>query len=214
MRHRRWIAWLAGAVVLLAAMGCSQKQPDELDLEAKASFNYLWEQTNREEGSEGYGLTRDRYPGNPKIASTAATGFALTAIPIGVENGWISREEGYDRADRTLDTLLRMEHEHGFFYHFVNIDTGKREWNSEISSIDTGLLMNGVLTAGQYFGGDVQKKSEQLYERVEWPWFGRQRQKSVLYGIFPGERVSRPLGLLCRAAVPLRAGRRFADASD
>lgn len=53
----------------------------------------------------------------------------------------------------------------------MNIDTGKREWNSEISSIDTGLLMNGVLTAGQYFGGDVQKKSEQLYERVEWPWF-------------------------------------------
>lgn len=171
MRHRRWIAWLSGAVVLLAVMGCSQKQPDELDLEAKVSFDYLWEQTNGDEGSEGYGLTRDRYPGNPKIASTAATGFALTAIPIGVENGWISREEGYDRADRTFDTLLRMEHEHGFFYHFVNMDTGKREWNSEISSIDTGLLMNGVLTAGQYFGGDVQKKSEQLYERVEWPWF-------------------------------------------
>lgn len=64
MRHRRWIAWLAGAVVLLAAaVGCSQEQPDELDLEAKASFDYLWEQTNREEGSEIFGLTRGRYPG-------------------------------------------------------------------------------------------------------------------------------------------------------
>ncbi len=147
------------------------RQPDALDLEAKASFDYFWEQSNHEPGSAGYGLTRDRYPGNPEIASIAATGFALTALPIGVENGWISREEGYERANGTLDTLLGMEHEHGFFYHFVNIKTGKREWNSEISSVDTALLMNGVLTAGQYFGGEVRKKSERLYERIDWSWF-------------------------------------------
>lgn len=102
MRHKRWIAWLAGAVVLLAAMGCSQEQPDELDLEAKASFGYLWEQTNREEGSEGYGLMRDRYPGNPNIASTAATGFALTAIPIGVENGSAARKAMTERTARSI----------------------------------------------------------------------------------------------------------------
>jgi len=147
------------------------REPDELDREARASFNYFWEQSNHEPGSPGYGLTRDRYPGNPEIASIAATGFALTALPIGVENGWISREEGYERANGTLDTLLAMEHEHGFFYHFVNVKTGKREWNSEISSIDTTLLLNGVLTAGQYFGGEVGEKSRRLYERVDWSWF-------------------------------------------
>jgi len=165
------IAAAAGLVLTDRGGTLSVPVPDELELEAKASFHYLWEQSNHTEGSEGYGLTRDRYPGNASIASTAATGFALSAIPIGVENGWISEEEGRERAERTLDTLLGMEHEHGFFYHFVNIHNGKREWNSEISSVDTGLLMNGVLTVGQYFGGEVQKKSVQLYERVDWAWF-------------------------------------------
>lgn len=172
-------------MLLLTATGCSEKQPDPLELEAKASFDYLWEQSNHAEGSEGYGLTRDRYPGNPTIASTAATGFALTAIPIGVENGWISREEGYKRADRTLDTLLRMEHERGFFYHFVHIDTGEREWDSEISSVDTGLLLGGVLTVGQYFGGDVREKSERLYERVDWPWFVDRERNQFYMAYYP-----------------------------
>jgi hypothetical protein len=158
--------------------------PDALAAEARASFDYLWEQSNHEAGSPGYGLTRDRYPGSPGIASTAATGFALTAIPIGVENGWISREDGYARAEGTLDTLLRMEHEHGFFYHFVHIDSGKRAWDSEISSIDTALLMCGVLTAGEYFGGEVRRKSEQLYERIDWTWFvdpGRKQFRMAYY---------------------------------
>lgn len=162
---------LLAAFMLRPLFTPSLRGGDELMGEEKASFLYFWEQANQDEDSMGYGLVRDRYPGNPEIASIAATGFGLTAIPIGVERGWITRDEGLKRASGTLDTLLQLEQEHGFFYHFINIETGKREWNSEISSIDTGILLNGVLTVGRYFGGELEKKARELYERVDWPWF-------------------------------------------
>lgn len=142
-----------------------------LNKEAKLSFKYFWEQANLDENSPGYGLVRDRYPGDSQIASIAATGFGLAAIPIGVENDWISYEEGYKRAEKTLDTILNMENFHGFYYHFVNMDTGEREWNSEVSSIDTALLMCGVITVGEYFGGQVKEKSDKIFNRVNWDIF-------------------------------------------
>jgi len=177
--------WRSSANIAATQEAVETREPDELDIEARASFQYLWEQSNSDPDSPGYGLTRDRYPGSPGIASIAATGFALSAIPIGVENGWISWEEGYERANGTLSTLLGMEHENGFFYHFVNIRTGKREWQSEISSIDTGLLMGGVLTVGQYFGGEVQEKSKQLYDRIDWAWFVDPARKMFYMAYYP-----------------------------
>jgi hypothetical protein len=80
-------------------------------------------------------------------------------------------QDGFDRANKTLDTLLAMDREHGFFFHFVDMQTGKRAWNSEVSNIDTSILLMGVLSAGQYFGGDVQIKAKKLYDDVDWPWF-------------------------------------------
>lgn len=139
--------------------------------EMRGAFDFFWEQANTDPASPGYGLVRDRYPGSPGISSIAAVGFALTAYPIGVERGYIGREEGYARSLGTLNTLLGMERTHGFFYHFVDMRTGRRAWNSEVSSIDTAILLMGVLTAGQYFGGEVQALAEQLYRDVEWPWF-------------------------------------------
>ena len=139
--------------------------------EMQGAFDFFWEQANTEPGSPGYGLVRDRYPGSPGIASVAAVGFALTAYPIGVEKGWISRGEGQVRAAGTLDTLLNMERVEGFFFHFVDMKTGKRAWNSEVSSIDTAILLMGVLSAGQYFGGEIETKADRLYAEVNWPWF-------------------------------------------
>ncbi len=153
--------------------------------EAKGSFLYFYEQANTDPNISAYGLVRDRYPGNPTISSIAATGFGLTAIPIGVENGWLSQEEGYLRANKTLDTLLKMDNIHGFFYHFVDINTGKRAWNSEISIIDTGLLINGVLTVGEYFGGEVKEKSKKLYEQIEWNWFVDPKNKQFYMSYSP-----------------------------
>lgn len=144
---------------------------DVIDYEMERSFAFFWEQANTSAGSAGYGLIRDRYPGAPGVASVAAVGFGLTAYPIGVEKGYISFEEGYERANGTLDTLLAMDRVEGFYFHFVDMETGGRVWNSELSSIDTAILVMGVLTAGEYFGGEVEAKASQLYRDVNWPWF-------------------------------------------
>ena len=142
-----------------------------IEYEMRGAFDFFWEQANRDLASPGYGLIRDRFPGSPGIASIASVGFALSAYPIGVQKGYITYEQARERTDKTLDTLLGMERTEGFFYHFVDMQTGKRAWNSEISSIDTAILIMGVLTAGEYFGGDVQTKADQLYRDVNWNWF-------------------------------------------
>jgi len=142
-----------------------------IEWEMRGSFDFFWERANLDENSPGYGLIRDRYPGSEGIASIAAVGFGLTAYPIGVEKHYISFDEGFDRANRTLDTLLGMERKEGFYYHFVDMQTGKRAWNSEVSSIDTAILLMGVLSAGEYFGGEVEVKATQIYDAVNWPWF-------------------------------------------
>ena len=139
--------------------------------EMRGAFDFFWEQANTDPGSPGHGLIRDRYPGSQGIASIASVGFGLTAYPIGVEKGYITHEEGLERAEKTLDTLLNMERVEGFFYHFVDMETGERAWNSEISNIDTSILLMGALTAGEYFGGAVETKAKQLYDGVNWPWF-------------------------------------------
>lgn len=142
-----------------------------IEYEMKGAFDFFWEQANPDPASPGYGLIRDRYPGSPGISSIAAVGFALSAYPIGVEKGYVSYDQAYERANRTLETLLGMERTEGFFYHFVEMQTGQRAWNSEVSSIDTAILMMGVLTAGEYFGGEVRAKAGQLYRDVNWNWF-------------------------------------------
>ncbi len=139
--------------------------------EMKGAFDFFWEKANTTSGSPGYGLIRDREPGSEGIASMASVGFGLSAYAVGVEKGYITRQEGYDRANQTMDTLLAMDRMEGFYYHFVDLQTGKRAWESEISSIDSTILFMGVLTAGQYFGGDVETKARKIFNGVNWPWF-------------------------------------------
>lgn len=142
-----------------------------IEFEMAGAFRFFWEQANTNPAGTGFGLVRDRYPGSAGIASIAAVGFGLTAYPIGVEKGYISAQEGYERANGTLDTLLGMERTEGFYYHFVDLETGQRAWQSEVSTIDTAILLMGVLTAGEYFGGEVAAKAQTIYEGVNWPWF-------------------------------------------
>lgn len=138
-----------------------------LDEIARRAFAYLWNEANPRSG-----LIRDRStPGAP--ASIAAVGFGLSAIPIGVERGWISREEGYERALRTLTAFAsgQVAGYRGFFYHFVDMETGHRVWASELSSIDTALFIAGALTVGSYFAGtEVAELADALYAAVEWDW--------------------------------------------
>ena len=138
------------------------------------SFLYFWEQAGRT------GIIRDRAPadGSPepataKIGSIAATGFGLTAICIGEERKWITREQAVSRVRTTLEFLANdAPVVHGWFYHYMDPDTGKRVWNSEISSIDTALLLAGVIFAGEKYSDDARIASlaSFIYARVDFPW--------------------------------------------
>jgi hypothetical protein len=149
------------------------------DLEQR-SFRYFWDSAD-----PSTGLIPDRYP-TPTFSSIAAVGFGLTAYTIGVERGYVTRS---DAAARTL-TVLRFLRDlpqgdaptgtagfHGFFYHFLDMKTGLRFKTTELSTIDTALLMAGVLSAKQYYTSStdatetqIRQIAEALYERVEWDW--------------------------------------------
>jgi len=117
------------------------------------------------------GLTKDSSrPGSP--SSIAATGFALAALAIGADHGWITEEWALKTLRKTLKTLLtKAQHEHGFYYHFLDLRSGRRVWASEASSIDTALLVAGALTAAQYYPGtDIERMAHDIYKRVDWVW--------------------------------------------
>jgi hypothetical protein len=142
----------------------------------RRSFQYFWEQADLETGLV---LDRTRTDGSPSdenhrvIASIAATGFGLTGICIATERHWVKREEARQRVRNTLSFFAeRALHEHGWFYHWMDYRTGERKWKSEVSSIDTALLLAGVLTARQYFHDDTEivRYATTIYERIDFPW--------------------------------------------
>lgn len=134
---------------------------------ARTTFNYFWHEANPENG-----LVRDRStPASP--SSIAAVGFGLSALTIAADRGWISEADAYDRALVTLQSFTGgfVAGENGFFYHFVDMDTGQRVWESEVSSIDTALLVAGALTVSAYFPDtEAADLAQQLYENVDWTW--------------------------------------------
>ncbi len=105
-------------------------------------------------------------------SSTAATGFGLSALCISDRRGYYPTDRIKKQVITTLDFHLnQMPHEHGFFYHFNDVKTGKPLINSEVSSIDTAILLCGVLTARAYFNDPkITNLATQLYNRVDWPW--------------------------------------------
>ncbi|MGO9433669.1 MAG: glucoamylase family protein [Terracidiphilus sp.] len=140
------------------------------DLE-HANFLFFWEQANPHTG-----LTKDRCNVRTNdttlAASIASTGFGLTAICIGEQRGFVSRE---DARVRVLDALSFIWHKlpthRGFFYHFANINTGERIWDSEVSSVDTAMLLCGVLTCRQHFHDkDIGDLAHAIFDRVDWTW--------------------------------------------
>jgi len=106
------------------------------------------------------------------VASIAATGYELAALPVGVARGWITSKQGYSRALATLRFFdAKAPNNHGFYFHFVDKKTGARVWNCELSSIDTALLIMGARTAGDYWHGtEVAVLANHLTDRVDWKW--------------------------------------------
>ena len=167
---------------------CSQKTavsdapasvPYSLEELQKRTFHFFWDLADK----QNYQVP-DRYPRN-NFSSIAATGFGLTAYCIGAEKGFISREEAAGRVLNTLKVLWNLPQGpesagisgyKGLFYHFLNPGDAKRFKEVELSTIDTGLLMAGVLSAQSYFDQDneteqeIRNVADALYRRVEWDW--------------------------------------------
>lgn len=163
-----------------------QPAKEALYVEHEKSFNFFWETTTTA-NVPGFGLSRDRWPGNPTIASIASVGFALAAIPSGVQQGFITREEGQARVLGTLNTLKNMTRVEGFYYHWVNMTTGAREWNSEVSIIDTGLMLAGAIVAAEFFGGEIATLVEEIYLDVNWDWYVNPSTKQFYMSYRPNE---------------------------
>ena len=142
-----------------------------LDEIERAAFDFFWN-----EAGAGSGQVKDRALLNGHdtrtIASIAATGFGLSALCIADARGYRNRAEIVERVRVTLHFLWqKLPHQHGFYYHFIDINSGERQWKCEISSIDTSLLMCGVLTARQHFAdAEIHDLATKIYERVDWPW--------------------------------------------
>ena len=142
-----------------------------LDEIERAAFDFFW---NEASSTTGQVKDRARVNGNDhqKIASIAATGFGLTGLCIADARGYGKGGAIRDRVRQTLRFLRQsLPHEHGFFYHFIDFQTGERAFNCELSSIDTSLLLCGVLTARAHFhDAEIQDLATAIYERVDWPW--------------------------------------------
>lgn len=150
-----------------------------LDDLQKRTFDFFWKTANPRNG-----LVPDRYP-TPAFSSIAAVGFALTAYAVGVERGYVTRAEARQRTLVTLrffrdapqgEAAVGMTGYRGFYYHFLDMETGARFKDVELSTIDTALLLAGVLFAAEYFDGsdaeevELRQIAKLLLSRAEWPW--------------------------------------------
>jgi hypothetical protein len=106
------------------------------------------------------------------VASIAATGFGLTALCIGEKRGYISLPDAHERVTAALRFLWKkLPHHRGFFYHWANLNTGERTWDSEVSSVDTAILLCGVLTCRQHFDfWEIKELARLIFNRVDWTW--------------------------------------------
>jgi len=183
-------ALIAGGVFILAIFAACKEQV-QLSKQAAATWDPFLDTLQvrtikffLETTDPNTGLTPDRWP-SKSPSSIAAVGFALTAYPIAVERQVITRREAAQRALNTLRFFWQLpQHDRpqnvagykGFFYHFLKIPEATREWKCELSTIDTALLLAGVLFSQSYFGGagedekSIRALADSLYWRVDWKW--------------------------------------------
>jgi hypothetical protein len=161
----------------------------------KRTFQWFWDTVNRKNG-----LVPDRWP-TPSFSSIAAVGFALPAYAIGVERGWCTRTEARDLTLTTLRFLWNAPQGpessgtagyKGFFYHFLDMDTGQRFKDVELSSVDTTILLMGVLFVAEYYDRtdaaeqEIRKIAASLYARADWNFFRTDGRAAISMGWHPG----------------------------
>ena len=157
------------------------------------TFRYFWNTADPRTG-----LVPDRYP-TPSFSSIAAVGFAFTAYPIGVERGYVTREAARERVLKTLrffhgapqgEAATGTAGYKGFFYRYLDMKTGTRSGDIELSTVDTALLLGGMLFAQSYFDGpeaeevEIRRLVEEIYGRVDWRW-AQVRESAIAHGWNP-----------------------------
>lgn len=189
---------LSGSFVLILLLCCGERKTSQqffvvtattkatprqtgafLDSLSRDTFNFFWELAEPSNGNQP-----DRWP-TPSFSSIAATGFGLTSYLIGVERKYVTREQAAERTLKTLTFFSKAPKGNqesgvtgykGFFYHFIDPKTGLRFRQVELSTIDTGLLMAGILSCQTYFDGNSETEksiraiSDSLYRAVDWEW--------------------------------------------
>ena len=121
------------------------------------------------------GLVKDRLLAD--VCSVAGVGFQLSSLPIGVERGWITRDQGEERAKKVLNTLAKRQdnRKSGVLLHFVDLDTGgplPQGKSEQASTIDHALFLAGAMPAAQYFGGEVAERVGSFVRDTNWKWYG------------------------------------------
>lgn len=170
------------------------KLPALFDDIEERTFRWFWDTANPVNG-----MVPDSWP-DPAFCSIAAVGFALTAYPVGVERGWITRTAA---RERTLATLRffdgapqgeagdQVAGHQGFFYHFLHMDSGLRYGGCELSSVDSTMLFLGALFAAEYYDLDhpdereIGRLGRAIYARADWEWF-RRGEAAISMGWYPG----------------------------
>ncbi len=176
-------------VLVLSSCGTRQKEyrPYSRNDLKERTFNYFWKTAN----NINFQIP-DRYP-TLTFSSIAATGFGLSTYLSGIENKYITRSAGAERVLKTLkvlwqlpqgSTTIGMSGHKGFFYHFLTLDKAVRYKQVELSSIDTGLLMAGILSCMTYFDNEIdpiekeiRQIADALYRRVDWQWMMKSNGK-------------------------------------
>jgi hypothetical protein len=185
---------LCTLLMLPPATVCAQTAPAFLDTLQRASFLFFWNEANPSNG-----LIKDRNTSG-SASSIASVGFGISSMCVAVDHGWLPRSAAQDRVLRVLTTLWTgpqgteasgRNGYKGFFYHFLNMQTAVRDWECELSSIDTALLLAGIIDAKQYFSTDdsldvrIRALADSIYYRVDWNWM-RNFNPGILMGWKPG----------------------------
>jgi len=178
--------WLLLAALLVSCATVPQRDDAFLDDVQRRTFGYFWDLADPQTL-----LIPDRAP-TPSFSSIAAVGFGLTAYGIGAERGYVTRPQAAGRTLATLKALLaNTEATHkGFYFHFLDMKSGKRFEKVELSTIDSALLFAGALFCQSYFDRDdptekaIREAAEELYGRADWQW-AQARPPAVSMGWYP-----------------------------
>jgi hypothetical protein len=180
-------AYRQSAFSSVASASTRELSDDELlTMLQEACFRYYWEGDHPVAGA-----TLENIPGDDRIVATGATGFGIMALVVGVDRGFITREQGIQRLTQILDFLEKVPRYHGAWPHFMNGYTAQSMlvfgmFDNGGDLVETSFLMEGLLAARQYFKGasdaeqGLDRRITQLWETVEWDWYRRSPQDNAL----------------------------------